>query len=199
MNKKQRNKLIVLLMLIIGIGQFIFILLNHSNVIWEYKPDSSSGHTGETTLYIRSSPIHFNRYAIQASGRFDISEYPRHREQGNITFTHQGTGQSFLFEYLIGDDYQSLEREYKIWVLPEGEYDIQWYCSDTIPDYELSAASLFYPGDRVDLLSGRFRISMTFIISLALAFFIVLGAIIFHFMIERRYKWNDYLSGIQQK
>jgi len=92
MDKKQRNRLIVLFMLILGIGQFIFIFLNHSNVIWEYRPESSSGHTGETTLYIRSSPFHFNRYAIQASGRYDFSDYPGSSEQGYIIFTHKGTG-----------------------------------------------------------------------------------------------------------
>ncbi len=82
--------------------------------------------------------------------------YLLQREEGNLTFYHLVSNQSFFLEYYLGDSpYQGTEYERRIWNLPSGLYNITWNNDDSRPHYKLTAMSFFYPMDElVVMVSG---------------------------------------------
>jgi hypothetical protein len=153
---KKRNIIIVVVVLIVAIGQLVFLFSFQSRVIWRYSGEwsGSSPWGGELTFNVPPNPLFSNEYAIQASGTF---VYVGGYEAGNITFFHLASNQSFFFEYSLGDGlYIGTESEEQIWILPSGMYNITWSNSDQHPHYKLIAASFLYPLDELVVMVSGF-------------------------------------------
>ncbi len=145
----QKKILILIFALIFSTGQFIFIFLVQSKVIWEFSGvfSGSSPWGGELTTNVPSNPLSSNKYVIEASGSFT---FVGSGESGSVTFTHVDSNQVFYFSYNLGEGpFIGTEYERKTWTLPPGEYNIIWYNSDAHPHYKLIAVSFFYPYDEI--------------------------------------------------
>lgn len=151
---KKRNIIIVVVVLIVAIGQLVFLFSIQSRVIWRFNgvDSGSSPWGGELTFNLPPNPI-FSQFAIEVSESFT---YLLQSEEGNLTFYHLASNQSFFLEYYLGDSpYQGTEYEEKIWILPSGMYNITWNNDDSNPHYKLTAMSFFYPFDElVVMISG---------------------------------------------
>ncbi len=151
---KKRNIIIVVVGLIVALGQFSILFSIQSRVIWRFNGvySGSSPWGGELTFNLPPNPI-FSQFAIEVSESFT---YLLQREEGNLTFYHLASNQSFFLEYYLGDSpYQGTEYETRIWNLPSGMYNITWNNDDSKPHYKLTAMSFFYPMDElVVMVSG---------------------------------------------
>ena len=145
----QKKILILIFALIFSTGQFIFIFLIQSKVIWEFGGvfSGTSPWGGELTINVPSNPLSSNKYVIEASGTF---VYVSSGESGSVTFIHVPTNQNFYFEYNLGESpFIGTEYERKTWTLPAGEYNVIWSNSDAHPHYKLIAVSFYFPYDDI--------------------------------------------------
>ena len=145
---KKKNIVIVVVGLMLALGQFSILFSIQSRVIWRFDGvySGTSPWGGELTFNVPPNPI-FSDYAIEVSESFT---YLFQREEGNLTFYHIASNQSFFLEYYLGDSpYQSTEYESRIWNLPSGMYNITWNNDDSRPHYKLTAMSFFYPMDEI--------------------------------------------------
>ncbi|KKM15472.1 hypothetical protein LCGC14_1695760 [marine sediment metagenome] len=149
-NLSNKKKILILIfVLIFGIGQFIFIFLGQSKLIWKYNGllSGTSPWGGVLTINIPSNPSSSNKYVIEASGTF---AYVGSGEHGNVTFIHVDSNQIFFFEYDIGSGpFIATEYDRKTWTLPPGEYTIIWHSSTMNPHFELWAVGIFFPNDDI--------------------------------------------------
>ena len=149
LSRKNRKIIIVVVVLIVAIGQLIFLFSFQSRAIWKFSGvwSGSSPWGGELTFNVPPNPLLSNKYVIEVSATF---VYTGGHEGGNITFFHLASNQSFFFEYSLGDgQFIGTEYESKIWILPSGIYNITWHHSDMNPHYKLIAASFLYPVDEI--------------------------------------------------
>lgn len=150
---KQIIKILILISILgIGAGQFIFLFSVQSKVIWRFDGVSSGSSPwgGELTFNVPSNSLASNKYVIKVSESFSfIGQF----ERGNITFLHLASSQSFFFEYYLGESsLKGTESESETWILPSGMYNITWNNDDSSPHYKLIAASFFYPLDEIVIL-----------------------------------------------
>lgn len=153
-----KTKKIILLISILSIaaGQFIFLFSVQSKVIWRFDGvfSGSSPWGGEFNLHVPPNPLASNKYVIKVSESF---AYVGQYEQGNITFIHLASLQSFFFEYSLGDGpFIGTESESVMWILPSGMYNVIWNNGDAHPHYKLIAVSFFYPVDQIVILISGF-------------------------------------------
>ncbi|TKJ20714.1 MAG: hypothetical protein CEE42_14590 [Promethearchaeota archaeon Loki_b31] len=153
---KKRNIIIVVVVLVVAIGQLIFLFSVQSRLIWRFDGvwSGSSPWGGELTFNVPPKPLFSNRYIIHISDTFvTVGEY----EEGNITFFHLASNQSFFFEYFLGEGpFIGTESEEQIWNLHSGMYNITWSNSDSHPHYKLIAASFLYPLDELVVMVSGF-------------------------------------------
>lgn len=152
---KKKNIIIVVIGLIVAIGQFSFLFSVQSRIIWRFDGVSSGSSPwgGELTFNLPPNPI-FSQFAIEVSEDFT---YLLQREEGNLTFYHLASNQSYFLEYYLGDSpYQGTEYERRIWNLPSGMYNITWNNDDSKPHYKLTAMSFFYPLDELVVMVSGF-------------------------------------------
>jgi len=153
---KKRNIIIVVIVLVVAIGQLIFLFSFQSRLIWRFDGvwSGSSPWGGELTLNVPPNPLLSNKYVIKASGYFSImGQY----EEGNLTFFHLASNQSFFLEYFLGEGtIVGTDYEMEIWILPSGMYNITWHNSNANPHYELIAASFLYPVDEIVVMVSGF-------------------------------------------
>ena len=149
-NLSNKKKILILIfVLVFGIGQFIFIFLNQSKLIWNYNGllSGTSPWGGVLTINVPSNPLSSNKHVIEASGTF---AYVGSGEHGDVTFIHVDSNQRFFFEYDIGSGpFITTEYDRKTWTLPPGEYTIIWHSSSMRPHFELWAVSIFFPYDDI--------------------------------------------------
>ena len=113
----------------------------------------SSPWGGELTFNLPANPL-FSDYVIEVSEDFS---YLLSREEGNLTFYHIASGQSFFLEYYLREgSYQGTEYERSIWNLPPGIYNITWNNDDPNPHYKLIGKGFFYPVDDIVVMVSGF-------------------------------------------
>lgn len=92
----------------------------------------------------------YSEYLIEASENFTTLYSPK---EGNITFYHLASNQSFFLEYFLFESgYPGTEYDRRIWILPPGLYTITWNNDDSTPHYKLIGLSFFYPMDEMYVL-----------------------------------------------
>jgi len=145
------NIILGLILIISGLIPIIFVSSNQTKLLWGCGRYPECGYNGNDTFYVPPNPFGKNQYIIEVRAWLTtIGGY----FFGNITFTHQGTDQTYFFEYMLGQS--SLvggDIELEVWTMQPGLYSISWENDDfyliySIPfSYEFSSVAIGYPNE----------------------------------------------------
>lgn len=150
MDYSKKDIILIVLLFVIGFGQLGFFALYQTKKLYEFYESgnwdfASQMHYGNFTFDLPPNPLGDNRYCLEQCDHFT---YIGSRSQGNTTWTHISSGQTFFFEYYLGTGgYIGDECASVIWMLPLGMYNITWYSTGFRMDYTLYATTIFSPND----------------------------------------------------
>lgn len=123
--------LISLLVLSIGLVQFGLVIAGRSWLIWRHPETAQL--TGEDEIYIPGSFLLPDRYLITVN--FYIPTLWTEDLIGNITFTHQSSGNKYTFNYSVRGfmSYKLVDHDVVSLALPTGRYNVSWV--NNLDDY----------------------------------------------------------------
>jgi len=152
MNKNPKI-LISIIVIIIGIGQIIFISLNNRNkVLWEYGGGYQE-HNGISEVAIPQNNIAGNKFEIKVSADFYNVYFMHYSNSGSINFTNQKSGRIFVFKYnLVYSGGVDIVVKKKCWSLPSGWYNISWENRNCAYKYKLFKAGIGCPHNSLLLI-----------------------------------------------
>ncbi len=142
----KKGIMIAILLLSIGIAQLIFVISVRSKLIWRYAGGPVSG---EQVINIPPTYLYSNRYIIMVIGYFPM--VIDDNVVGNITFTHQNSGKTYTFNYMIVGYlmYKNMIFDTRIWTMQPGKYNVSWDNNYKRYEYYFTTYGLFnfFPND----------------------------------------------------
>ena len=138
-----------LIVLSIGLTQFGIVIAGRSWLVWRHP--ETFNLTGEDEIYVPGSFLLPNRYLITV--HFYIPTLWTPDLAGNITFTHQSSGNNYTFTYSVSGymSYKLVDHDVISLALPTGRYNVSW--SNNLNDYSYTLTTHgllnFFPKDGV--------------------------------------------------
>ena len=138
-----------LLVLSLGLVQFGLVVAGRSWLVWRHP--ETLNLTGEDEIYLPGSFLLPDKYLITV--HFYIPNLLTKDLIGNITFTHQGSGNNYTFNYSIRGymSYKLVDHDVVSLALPTGRYNVSWFNNLNDYSYTLTTHGLlnFFPKDGV--------------------------------------------------
>jgi len=163
-----------LIVLSIGLVQFGIVIAGRSWLIWEHPEELKL--TGEEQIYVPESYLLPNRYLITV--HYYHALLFSDDLVGNITFTHQNSGNIYTFNYRIRSygTYKLVVHDVRSMVLLPGRYNVSWINNFDDYAYTLTTHGLlnFFPKEGV---YPYFQESIALIISIFLLLGLLVGSI----------------------
>lgn len=176
-----------LIVLSIGLVQFGLVIGGRSWLIWRHPETAEL--TGEDEIYVPITYLLPNRYLITVL--FYIPNLWTDDLVGNITFTHQSSGNNYTFNYSVKGfmSYKLVDHDVASIVLLPGRYNVSWFNNLDDYAYTLTTHGLlnFFPKEGV---YPYFQESIALIISIFILLSFLVGSIRRYLKGRRAYAYH---------
>ena len=166
--------LISLLVLSLGLVQFGVVVAGRSWLIWDHPEGPNL--TGEDEIYVPKSYLLLDRYLITVL--FYIPNLWTPDLVGNITFTHQSSGNNYTYNYRVKGymSFKLVDHDVISIVLLPGRYNVSWINNLDDYAYTLTTHGLlnFFPKEGVYPYMAE---SIALVISIFLLLSLLVGSL----------------------